>query len=229
MLQRTKKWTAILAVLATIGLASGCASTAGSAPPAIPEGMGHLILEAGMINEVNYYIVNQETEETVYEDLLRPPATSPSAYERGYQANKLHRYLEPGIYTVFVITDFKEPLEYPDIEVKLGAETYVPIQIGKFMLNFRVDGAARQMRFLLWDYNLRHVIGEGMTSTQVRHYITRPGIYKVHIEQLASGIDQRVDVEVSMGRVTPVNISIDTGAGAGAGSDEGDGGGDQGP
>tara|TARA_Y100000588_G_scaffold378302_1_gene458572 strand:+ start:380 stop:1060 length:681 start_codon:yes stop_codon:yes gene_type:complete len=224
MSQRANKWIAILAIFAALGLTSGCASTAGSAPPPIPEGMGHLILEAGMINEVNYYIINQETEETVYEDMMRPPATSPSAYERGYQVNKLHRYLEPGIYTVMVVTDFKEPIEYPDIEVKLGTETYVPIQIGKFMLNFTIDGTPRQMRFLLWDYNLRHVIGEGMTSTQVRHYITQPGIYKVHIEQLASGIDQRVDVEVAMGRVTPVNISIDTGAGA----DEGEGAGDQG-
>ena len=82
------------------------------------------------------------------------------------------------------------------------------------------------MRFLLWDYSFRHVIGEGMTSTQVRHYITRPGRYKVRIEQLGSGIDEQHNVDVTQGRVTPLNIDIDTGAG----SPEGEGGGgDPGP
>ena len=215
MLHIAKKWSGFLGALFVASLAVGCASTASSGPPPIPEGKGHLVLEAGMINQANWYVIDQETEEEVHADMMRPDATSPSAYERGYQPNSLHTYLDPGLYTIYILTDFKQepPLEYPDIEIKLGEVTQVPVHIGKFMLNLSVDGEPRQMRFLLWDYNLRHVIGKGMTSTQVRHYITRPGNYKVHIEQLAAGIDQRTDVEVSMGRVTPVNIVIDTGAG----------------
>ena len=225
MLGIAKKYPLLLGAFFILAL-GGCASSTGSAPPTIPEGQGHLILEAGLINQVNWYVIDQETEDEVHASMLRPNARSPSAYERGYQPNTLHTYLDPGIYTVFVVTDFGEPLEYADIEIRLGEETHVPIRIGKFMLNFTIDGEARQMRFLLWDYSFRHVIGEGMTSTQVRHYITQPGRYKVRIEQLASGLDEQHDVEVSQGRVTPLNINVDTGAGATGGED---GGGDPGP
>jgi len=42
----------------------------------------------------------------------------------------------------------------------------------------------------------------------VRHFIARPGIYKIRIEMLSAAIDHIRDVEVNMGRVTPVSIEL---------------------
>ena len=191
-------------------LAIGCATTGGSGslPPPIPEGKGHLVLEAGGINQMNFYVIDQETEELVFSYTPRPSARSPSAFERGTEKFGLHTYLDPGIYTVVVNTDFEESIEVPDQEVKLGEVAWVPVQVGRFMLNVTRNGTPVQVQFLLYDYNMRTVLGRGMTSTQVRHFITRPGIYKVRIEMLGAGIDQHTLVEVGMGRVTPVNIEL---------------------
>lgn len=191
-------------------LAIGCATTGGSGslPPPIPEGKGHLVLEAGGINQMNFYVIDQETEELVFSYTPRPSARSPSAFERGTEKFGLHTYLDPGIYTVVANTDFEDSIEIPDQEIKLGEVTWVPVQVGRFMLNVTRNGTPAQVQFLLYDYSLRTVLGRGMTSTQVRHFIARPGIYKVRIEMLGAGIDQITDVEVGMGRVTPVHIEL---------------------
>jgi hypothetical protein len=179
-------------------------------PPPIPEGKGHLILEAGGINQLNWFVIDQETEEQVFADTPRPASTSPSAFERSITENRLHTYLDPGIYTIVVNTDLsRDSIEIPDVEVVLGEEKWVPIQVGRFMLNVTRSGIPTQVRFLIFDYQMRSVLGEGMTSTQVRHFIVRPGIYKVRIAMLSAEIDHIRDVEVSMGRVTPIFIELE--------------------
>ena len=200
----------ILAVALSATLMAGCAATeGGNMPPPIPEGKGRLILDAGGINELNFFVINQETEEEVYSFTPRPPSTSPSAYERSVQEFRLFTYLDPGVYTVVVNTDLEQDIiEIPDVEIVIGEEKYVPVQVGRFMVNVTRNGARTQVPFLIWDYQLRTVLGRGMTSTQVRHFIARPGIYKIRIEMLSAAIDHIRDVEVNMGRVTPVYIEL---------------------
>lgn len=207
----------ILGMAATLSaLLAGCAASEGGRdlPPPIPEGKGHLILEAGGINELNWFVIDQETEEQVFADTPRPDPMSPSAFERSITENRLHTYLDPGIYTIVVNTDLvSDSIEIPDVEIVLGEEKWVPVQVGRFMLNVTRNGTPAQVRFLIFDYQLRSVLGEGMTSTQVRHFIARPGIYKVRIEMLSAEIDHIRDVEVSMGRVKPIFIELESGAG----------------
>jgi len=200
----------ILGIAALSALMAGCAATeGGNMPPPIPEGKGRLILDAGNINELNFFVIDQETEEPVYSFTPRPSPMSPSAYERSVQKFRLFTYLDPGVYTVVVNTDLEQDIiEIPDVEIVLGEEKWVPVQVGRFMLNVTRNGARTQVPFLVLDYQMRTVLGQGMTSTQVRHFIARPGIYKVRIEMLGSNIDQIRDVEVNMGRVTPISIEL---------------------
>ncbi|MDP6019591.1 MAG: hypothetical protein QGI32_26180, partial [Candidatus Latescibacteria bacterium] len=76
-------------------------------------------------------------------------------------------------------------------------------------MNVTRDSVPVQVRFLLYDYNMRSVVGEGLSSTQLRHFITRTGVYKLRIEMLAAGIDVHRIVEVNMGRVTPINVELE--------------------
>lgn len=202
------------AMVAAAAVVSGCAGTAATTPT-IPEGKGHLVLDAGGIAEVNFYVLDEATDERVFTFSPRASAASPSAYERGNQPFGLQTYLDPGTYTVVVTTDFGEAIERSGVEVRLGEVTPVLFLLGRFMLNVSVNDERVQAPFLLWDYQMRNVIGRGMTSTQLRHFITRPGLYKVRFELLGSEVSYIRDLEVDMGRVTPVNIDIDTGTSSG--------------
>ena len=63
-------WTLFLVATLT-----GCATTSGSGggygPPPIAEGKGRLVLEAGGINEVNFYVLDNETGDEVYAETPR--------------------------------------------------------------------------------------------------------------------------------------------------------------
>ena len=128
-----------LGIAISSALVAGCATTTGGGqnmPPQIPEGKGHLILDAGGIKEMNFFVISQETEQQVFSYMPRASAMSPSAYERSAQEFGLHTYLDPGIYTVVVNTDLEaDTIEIPDVEVKLGEEKWVRVQVGRFMLN----------------------------------------------------------------------------------------------
>ena len=219
------------ALCLTIGLGFivGCASTTGGGAaqgPVIPEGKGHLILEAGGIRQMNFTVINQETEEEVYNFDMRPSAYSPSFYERGNEAFELQAFLDPGLYTVFANTDFDQTIEIPDVQINVGEETHKTVQVGRFMLNVTNSGTPVQVPFVLYDYNnMSNLLGKGMTSTQVRHFIAQTGIYKIRIEQLEAGIDAIRDVTVAMGRVIPIRIELspatEQGPEQGAGEGEG--------
>ena len=57
-------------IMATCLLMTACATTTGSGqgPRPIPEGQGRLIIEAGGIRQLNYYIVDQDTDEEIFSD-----------------------------------------------------------------------------------------------------------------------------------------------------------------
>lgn len=193
-------------------LSSGCATTGGSSqylPPPIPEGKGRLILDAAGINQLNFYILDQETEETLYEAAPRMAASSPGAYESSSQDFGLSVDLPAGIYTVVVNTDIKKNIELKGVEVKMGAESYLPVPVGRFQVIFSGgDQFGTQMPFLIMDYNMRSILGRGMTSSEVRHFIVPEGVYKIRMENLQAGLDEIRPVEVVRGRITPLNISV---------------------
>ena len=194
-------------------LASGCATTGGSQnmPPPIPEGKGRLILDAGGINQLNFFVLDQETEEEVYESTPRMSASSPGAYESSSQEFGLSVDLVPGIYTVVVNTDIKKNVELKDVEVKMGLEVYQKVPVGRFQILFNGgDQFGAQMPFLIMDYSMRAVLGKGMTSSEVRHFIVPEDIYKIRIENSAASLDEIRPVEVVFGRITPLTISVAT-------------------
>ena len=202
---RTQIW-----VLAAATFLMGCAATTQvDLPPSIPEGKGQLLLEAGGIMELNWSVIDQETQEGVYSTSPRPSPLSPSAFQRQLRESQLRVYLDPGIYTVVVNTDFESDIiEVPDVEVVQGEVKWVPIQIGRFMVLATRDNVPEQVRFVVYDYNMRAILGQGMTSTQVRHFVARPGIYKLRIENLALQTDVIREFPVRMGTVYPVRVEM---------------------
>jgi hypothetical protein len=193
-------------------LASGCASTgtggAPALPPPIPEGKGRLILDAGSIPELNYYLVDQATEQEVYSQTPRMSARSPSAYESGSGRTNLQVDLPPGTYTLVVSTDIKDEVKLPDVEVRMGEERYVQVPVGRFQLMVQGSTGLQQLPFLILDYNLRTVLGNGLTSPEVRHFILPVGEYKVRLQNTALAIDEIRPVQVGFGRVTPIMIQL---------------------
>jgi hypothetical protein len=198
-------WTLFLVATLT-----GCATTSGSGggygPPPIAEGKGRLVLEAGGINEVNFYVLDNETGDEVYAETPRSAASSPIGYEAGYGALPQFVDLPPGSYLVVVNTDIEDNVE-KEVEIRMGQETYATIPLGRFQLIFFEGSDRRQVPFLIYDYNLRTVLGRGMTSTEVRYFIVPTGEYKVRIENLASaGRDEIRPVQVNMGQTQNIII-----------------------
>ena len=198
-----------VAVLTAAGLA-GCAASSSrthGGPAPIPEGMGRLVLQTGGINEVNFYVIDQATDEEVYSESPRLPGTSPRGYERGGFRKPQSFDLPPGQYTVVVNTDVKDPVEIRDVDVVLGETRYVQVPVGRFQLvYFDNSGTRRQMPFLIYDYSLGAVLGRGMTSTEVRYFIVPVGNYKVRVENSSSGLDEIRPVEVTYGRTQNITI-----------------------
>lgn len=188
---------------------TGCASTGSSAgygPPPIAEGQGRLMLETGGINEVNFYVIDNETGDEVYSDSPRSAASSPIGYESSYGAFPQYVDLPPGSYLVVVNTDVEDSVE-KEVEIYMGQEAYVTVPIGRFQLIFFEGSERRQVPFLIYDYNLRTVLGRGMTSTEVRYFIVPTGEYKVRIENLSSsGSDEIRPVQVNMGQTQNIII-----------------------
>ena len=99
---------------------NGCASTGSSAgygPPPIGEGKGRLMLETGGINEVNFYVIDNETGDEVYSDSPRASASSPIGYESSYGAFPQYVDLPPGSYLVVVNTDVEDSVE-KEVEIE---------------------------------------------------------------------------------------------------------------
>ena len=188
---------------------NGCASTGSSAgygPPPIGEGKGRLMLETGGINEVNFYVIDNETGDEVYSDSPRASASSPIGYEYSYGAFPQYVDLPPGSYLVVVNTDVEYSVE-KEVEIYMGQEAYVTIPVARFQLIFFEGSERRQVPFLIYDYNLRTVLGRGMTSTEVRYFIVPTGEYKVRIENLSSsGSDEIRPVQVNMGQTQNIII-----------------------
>ena len=196
--------------LLLIVLITACASTGGGAgmygPPPIIEGKGRLFLETAGINKVNYYILDLETGEEVYSESPRAAASSPIGFETGYGSLPQYVDLAPGNYLVVVNTDVEDSVE-KEVEVRMGQEVYATIPIGRFQLIFFEGQERTQMPFLIYDYNLRTVLGRGMTSTEVRYFIVPTGEYKVRIENLAgTGSDDIRPIQVRMGQTQNVVI-----------------------
>ncbi|MBT5055544.1 MAG: hypothetical protein HOM68_03290 [Gemmatimonadetes bacterium] len=201
-------------ITATCLLMAACATTTGGGhgPAPIPEGMGRLIIEAGGIRKLNYYIVDQDTDEEVFADHPRSAGSSPIGFESGSRATNLVQDMPPGLYTVVVLTDIEDFVRVRDVEVVMGEPRYATPQVGRFMLRVLADNArsssgAVQLPFLITDYNMRTVLGKGMTSTEVRHFIVPAGrTYKVRIENSPTGRDEIREVEVHFGGLTHIEI-----------------------
>ena len=195
---------------------SACASTSGTGgaaylPPPIAEGKGRLSLQAGGINQLNFYVVDGATGDEVYEDMPRISSRSPSGYDSGAEQNRLTVDLPPGTYTVIVNTDIEDDVVIEDVVVQMGQEIYQTVPVGRFQLHMQGAGPiGSQMPFLIWDWNMSGVLGRGMTSSEVRRFIVPAGRYKVRIENSSSNFDMIKPVEVSFGRITQVIMSSPT-------------------
>ena len=208
----TKK---VLAAALAVAALSACAATGGPGsaymPPPIPEGKGRLTIQAGGINQLNFYIMDQATGEEVYEDMPRMASWSPSAFDSGVEQNRLTVDLDPGTYTVVVNTDIEDDVVIDDVVVTMGQEVYATARVGRFQIHFQGgDNLGPQIPFLIWDYNMTTVLGRGMTSSQVRRFIVPEGRYKVRIENSAGGLDTMRPLEVDFGRITQLMITTET-------------------
>mgnify|MGYP001206064985 FL=1 len=204
-----RKMPMVGVVFAVVAVFAGCASTAGSGagygPPPVPEGKGRLILETGGINQVNYYVLDEETGEEVYAESPRSAASSPAGYETGYRSFPQFIDLPPGQYLVVVNTDVEDSVEKA-VEVLMGQEVYATIPLGRFQVIFSDSQGRSQVPFLIYDYNLRTMLGRGMTSTEVRYFIVPVGEYKVRIENSPTGLDEIRPVQVSIGQTQNILI-----------------------
>ena len=189
---------------------NSCATTGAGdrtyGPSPIAEGKGRIFLEAGGINEVNFYVLDQETGEEIYSESPRVSASSPIGFESGFRTLPQYVDLDPGPYLVVVNTDIEDSVE-KEVEVQMGQEIYATIPVGRFQLIYFEGQERRQMPFLIYDYNLRTVLGRGMTSTEVRYFIVPTGEYKVRIENLSGlGSDDIRPVQVRMGQTQNIVI-----------------------
>lgn len=201
-----------LLALAAACLLAACATTGGTAaygPPPIPEGKGRLRIEAGGINELNFYVEDAETGDIVYEDMPLAAAYSPSAYERSWSESRLVVDLDPGTYDVVVNTHIEESVVQRGVVVQMGQEVYAPVRVGRLQIVITGDQQmSRQIPFQFLDYNMRTVLGRGMTTGEVRYFILPVGRYKIRLENTADGIDEMRPVDVAFGRPTPLYIEL---------------------
>lgn len=212
-----------LAALVSTGLIAGCAASYGTREavrlPLIPAEMGELRLEAPGIALLNYRIVDAATQrEVVVERGRGRRAMSVRAVERGTETPNLSKFVPPGTYSVSVETDLEQEddIEIDDVEVRLGEITSVPVPVGQFDLivvssdaSGSGPGSQVQFPFKIWDYTRRSLLGTGMTSTQVKHFVAREGLYKLSLEpDPGSGGELIAEVRVQAGRVFPVRIEI---------------------
>ncbi len=207
---RMRNWFLFGVLPAALLVFGGCASTGsgsggGYGPPPIPEGKGRLMLETGGINEVNFYVLDEETGEEVHSETPRLSASSPIGFESGYRTLPQFVDLDPGTYLVVVNTDVDDSVE-KTVEVLMGQEVYVTIPIGRFQVIFSDAQGRSQVPFLIYDYNLSTMLGRGMTSTEVRYFILPVGEYKVRIENSPSGLDEIRPVQVNMGQTQNILI-----------------------
>ena len=196
--------TAVSAALAgSVLFIVSCASTGSSyeyGPGPIPLGSGRLILDAGGIRELNFFVTDQETGEEVHSAFPRMSASSPSAYESGSMETNLIVDLEPGVYTVVVNTDVNDDVVLEDVQLTAGLEKYVSVKVGRFQVRLVGERFGGSMPFLIMDYSMRTVLGKGMTSSQVRHFIVPENQYKIRLENSPTGLDEIRPVEVVYGR-----------------------------
>lgn len=200
-------------------LAGGCASTGGAGGggggggiPLIPEGKGRLLLETGGIPELNFYVIDQATDQEVYSQTPRASGSSPLGYERSGVAKPIYVDLAPGTYTLVVNTDIKDNVEVHDIPIAAGQDRYASVPLGRFQILYSSLGgdglpSRQQVPFLIYDYNLRTVLGKGMTSTDLRYFIVPAGNYKVRLENSQSGLDEIRPVQVTFGGTQNITIS----------------------
>ncbi|MBI4531492.1 MAG: hypothetical protein HY709_08195 [Candidatus Latescibacteria bacterium] len=225
----------VTALCSVGGIITGCAGSSatrggGEQPPPIPVGMGQVVLDAGGISLLNYRIVDQATgKEVVVEQGRGRRAMSTRAVERGTEASNLQQFIQPGTYKVLVETDLAQDdeVEIDDVQVNLGETRYIPVPIGQFNLIVTSSaddpssaGAQLQFPFKIWDYNKRTLLGRGMTSTQVKYFVAREGLYKVSVEPSpGSNIGELIqEVRVQAGRVFPVRIELPSSGGAPGGA-----------
>ena len=104
-----------------------------------------------------------------------------------------------------VNTDIDDSVE-KEVEVLMGQEMYATIPIGRFQVIFSDAQGRSQVPFLIFDYNLRTMLGRGMTSTEVRYFIVPVGEYKIRIENSPTGMDEIRPVQVSTGRTQNILI-----------------------
>ena len=185
----------------------GCAAT--QVPPqqaVIPPGKGELVLDAGGIEALDFVVYFQDTGREV---------------ARIYG---LRTYLDPGTYKIVVKTDLEDEIEIEDVQIAVGQERHVRVPVGRFMVNVFGAGAQErggtrrvQIPFLVYDYGMHKVLGRGMSSLQVQHFVAREGMYMVRITPMitsAQGVTTVHDiirpVEVRFGTVYPLTIDLST-------------------
>ncbi len=220
-------WGAWLAV--GVFLLLGCASTGKSSKESrwetIPEGKGHLILEAGGIPELDFRIVDQATDDVVVKHVGRGSgwARSPRTYEKSFQESGLQEFVDPGVYKVVVDTDLDrdDPIVIEDVVITAGQRKYIRIPVGRFsVIVTQISGSGDtqtsrkvQMPFTVLDYGLDTVLmTRGMTSTQVKYFVVPVGAYRVKLERRGPrGTDSQQhikDLAIKFGQVWPVQIEL---------------------
>lgn len=204
LLPKTAKIAGYTALASMILWLNACASTSGGyddyGPGPIPAGMGRLWIDAGGINELNFYINDQATGQEVHSDFPRMSGSAPGAYETGLQNTNLLVDLPAGVYTVVVNTDIDDDVEIKDVEIVASQEKYVSARLGRFQVRTAGGNLGSNMPFLIMDYSMRTVLGRAMTTQGVRHFIVPEGQYKVRMENSSTGFDQVRPVEVVYGR-----------------------------
>ena len=91
-----------------------------------------------------------------------------------------------------------------DVEIRAGLETLKMVRVGRFQVIMSGSLGSR-LPFVLMDYNMSNVLGRGMTTPDVRHFIVPEGHYKIRIENSASGLDAQRPLEVSLHTIAYVD------------------------